>query len=617
MELKPWINIGSARSQAALTCIQYLTLDCFKIDLTDDEVHDFVHKGYYGFQDYAARYWYDHVELSLSDLEATGVVNSLLSALNLILTRNWNPSKATEQKTQNKSVPIKVVQQLKVLKDARFPEVYRRLTVLASARKRLGAPSLFEFLNFRIPVGRARALLEGQHEPVCSTTQVQDLQKFYGHAFNEFKCRQESCEDFSRGFACARERQKHEGRHDRSFRCSETTCPSADIGFATNTELKSHLISQHPQNVLFHETEVDCMVNCTFNDEYGDYDDTSIVEAAGQGLLDMVKSFVRDGVDINTRDAEGMTALHRASLGGHGGLVRFLVGADHIALSAQDTSGDTALMGAAYTGHEAIVRLLIERGGMDVDTQNTSGDTALIQAAWNGHEAIVRLLLERGDVDANAQNKHGDTALMLAAYAGHGATVRLLLERGDVNADAPNNRGDRALIQAAWKGHETIVRLLLERDDVDANAQNKHGDTALMLAAYAGHGATVRLLFERGYVDVNAQNSSGDTALIQAACTAHEAIVRLLLERGDVDANIPNNRGDTALIHAATKGHVVVVGLLLADRRVDVNITTRGGWTALMRATQDAASKQHIATARLLREHINMEIEARPQNTFG
>ena len=192
---EPWINISIARSQAALTCVQYLTLGCFKQDLTDNEVRDFVHQGYYCFQDYAVVYWYDHVELSLSAAMGGGIfVNSLLPALNIFLARSWNRLEATEKKKKDKSVPIKIVQQLKVLQDDRFPEVFRRLVVLGSAREK---PSPLEFLNFRIPIGRARALLESQHEPDCSTTQVQVLQQFYGHAFNDFKCRQESCFHFS------------------------------------------------------------------------------------------------------------------------------------------------------------------------------------------------------------------------------------------------------------------------------------------------------------------------------------------------------------------------------------------------------------------------------------
>jgi len=497
MELEPWINIADARSQAALACVQYLTLDCFKLDLSDDEVSNFVHKGYYCFQDYAVVYWYDHVELSLSEASSGGLfVNSLLSALDSFLTRNWDSSKAIEQKRRDRSVPIKIVQRLQVLRDARFPEVFRKLTVLASAREGLGVSSPFEFPNFRIQVGRARTLLEGQHEPV-----FQDLEKFYGHAFNHFKCRQESCAFFTQGFASARDRQKHEALHDRSFRCTEPTCPSAEIGFATNAELQSHLRSQHPQYILFHDTEVDC----TFNNGYDDSDHTFIVEASGQGQLGIVKSLVRDGIDINTKDTKGMTALHRACLGGHGEIVRFLVEVDNRALLAQDTNGPTPLIHAATIGHEAIVRLLLWKGGVDANAQTRCGETALIRAAGNGHQAVVRLLLERDDVDANAPSENGITAVVQAAGNWHEAVVRLLLERGDVDANAKTSDRETALFKAAGNGHEAIVRLLLQRGDVDVNAQGlgKYGETVLIRAAASGHEAIVRLLLERGDVNAN------------------------------------------------------------------------------------------------------------------
>jgi len=578
MELEPWIKITDARSQAALACVQYLTLDCSKLDLSDDEVSNFVHMGYYCFQDYAVVYWYDHVELSLSEASSGGpFVNSLLSALNLFLTRNW---KATEQKKKDRSVPIKIVQRLKVLQDTRFPEVFRKLVVLGSAREKLGAHSPFDFLNFRIQVGRARTLLEGQYEPVFSMAQVQDLQKFYGHAFNHFKCRQESCEFFTQGFACVRERQKHEGLHDRSFRCTETTCPSAEIGFATNAELQSHLRSQHPQYIVFRENELDC----TFNHGHDDYDHTFIVEASGEGHLDIVKSLVLGGVDINTRDTEGMTALHRACLGGHDDIVRFLVGVDHIALSAQDTNGATPLIQAAEIGHEAIVRLLLGKGDVDANAQTESGRIALTKAAERGHEAVVRLLLERGDVDTNAQTKFGETSLMRAAENGNEAVVRLLLQRGDVDANAQTESGRTALIKAAERGHEAVVRLLLERGDVDANAQTKFGERALMQAAENGHEAVVRLLLERDDVDANAQDKLGRTLLILAAGRRHEAVVRLLLERDDVDANAQAKNGRTALIEAAGEGHEAVVRLLLERGDVDPNAQDKGGKTALMHA---------------------------------
>jgi len=601
----PWINIADARSQAALTCVQYLTLDCFKLDLSDDEVSNFVHKGYYCFQDYAVVYWYDHVELSLSEASSGGpFVNSLLSALNLFLTRNWDSSKATEQQKKDRSVPIKVVQRLKVLQDTRFPEVFRKLTVLASARERPGAPSPFQFVNFRIQVGRARTLLEGQQESIFSTAQAQDLQKFYGHGFNHFKCQHENCACFSQGFASVRERQRHEGLHDRSFRCTETTCPFAEIGFATNAEFQSHLRSQHPENISFHETEV----ARTFNNDYDDYYHTFIVEASGQGQLDIVKSLVRDGIDINTQDTEGMTALHRACLGSHGDIVRFLVGLDHIALSGQDINGATPLIQAATIGHAAIVRLLLGKGGVDTNARTRSGETALIRAAGNGHEAVVRLLLERGDVDANAKGRYGETVLTRAAAGGHEAIVRLLVERSD--ADASSDDTVSAAFQAAGNGHEPVVQLLLERGAVDVNAQRTsrsgYTETVLIRAARHGHEAVVRLLLERDDVDANAPGTGGETALIRAAGNGHEAIVRLLLERDDVDANAQDKRGRTALIYAAGPGHEAVVRLLLERGAVDVNARDKNGKTALMHA-----AKNRSAIVKILLEDRRVDVNVK------
>ena len=96
--------------------------------------------------------------------------------------------------------------------------------------------------------------------------------------------------------------------------------------------------------------------------------------------------------------------------------------------------------------------------------------------------------------------------------------------------------------------------------------------------------------------------------MVEAARYGHDAVVRLLLERDDIDANARKKRGSTALIQAAAYGHEAVVRLLLADQRVDANVKDNSGKTALMRAKKRAA--------RLLREHNDMEIKARAQNTW-
>ncbi len=69
---------------------------------------------------------------------------------------------------------------------------------------------------------------------------------------------------------------------------------------------------------------------------------TSLMWAAQDGYLAMVRFLVSEGADIHVRDENGWTALMKATVSGHLDAVRFLVdrGAD---VNARNESGDTAL----------------------------------------------------------------------------------------------------------------------------------------------------------------------------------------------------------------------------------------------------------------------------------
>ena len=105
---------------------------------------------------------------------------------------------------------------------------------------------------------------------------------------------------------------------------------------------------------------------------------TSLMWAAQDGYLALVRFLVSEGADIHMRDENGWTALMKAAVGGHLALVRFLVseGAD---IHVRDENGWTALMWAAVGGHLAVVRFLVDCGA-DVNARNESGDTALTWA---------------------------------------------------------------------------------------------------------------------------------------------------------------------------------------------------------------------------------------------
>jgi ankyrin repeat protein len=73
---------------------------------------------------------------------------------------------------------------------------------------------------------------------------------------------------------------------------------------------------------------------------------TTIQMAAGDGLLDVVKSFIANGTDVNAKDDAGYTAMHAAVSYGHVDMLRYLlsVGGD---VNVADEDGEYSTRGLA------------------------------------------------------------------------------------------------------------------------------------------------------------------------------------------------------------------------------------------------------------------------------
>jgi len=88
----------------------------------------------------------------------------------------------------------------------------------------------------------------------------------------------------------------------------------------------------------------------------------ALLVAALNGHLEVVKQSIADGIDVNTKDKNGVTPLHHAVRQGHKEIVELLIanGADVNATDKQDA--ETPLHWAAYAGENYIVELLIKSG---------------------------------------------------------------------------------------------------------------------------------------------------------------------------------------------------------------------------------------------------------------
>jgi len=155
----------------------------------------------------------------------------------------------------------------------------------------------------------------------------------------------------------------------------------------------------------------------------------SIHAAAKIRDVGKVKAFLDKGVDVNARDASGLTALHIAAHAGHKEMVELLLarGAD---INAKEAKwGGTPLNSAIWGGQVDVVKVLLANGA-NVNVRGYYNWTPLHDAAWHGRKAIVELLIAHGaDIHAKAEN-WATTPLDSAASQGHKDVAELLRKHG-------------------------------------------------------------------------------------------------------------------------------------------------------------------------------------------
>lgn len=120
-----------------------------------------------------------------------------------------------------------------------------------------------------------------------------------------------------------------------------------------------------------------------------------ILNAAKADDAKRITMLVRQGVDVNTRDSSGKTALIYAARSGKEKTVRTLIDLGSN-VKIRDNNGKTALIHAAENGHDSTTKVLI-RANSDLNTKDNSGRTALSYATSNNHKNVVRVLQSYGD----------------------------------------------------------------------------------------------------------------------------------------------------------------------------------------------------------------------------
>lgn len=130
-----------------------------------------------------------------------------------------------------------------------------------------------------------------------------------------------------------------------------------------------------------------------------DNGETALIHASSNGNLDIVKSLLEQGLDINVKDSNNETALILACIYGHFDIVKYLV-EQEADINHSDIYGNTPLMHAS-------------RSYQNDDYRSKCGYYSGRDLLGRQHIEIIQYLLEQG-AHLNAKDKNGQTALDIA-----------------------------------------------------------------------------------------------------------------------------------------------------------------------------------------------------------
>lgn len=334
----------------------------------------------------------------------------------------------------------------------------------------------------------------------------------------------------------------------------------------------------------------------------GQFVSIPIIVAALNNRLEIAKTLIAQGADVNLHEVGGMSALGEAVRGGHTKMAALLLdhGADpNIKMAGQLDVGAfkerSPLMIAASNGFYAIAQALIMKGA-NVNAKDERGNTALSLAAKADQVEIAQLLLD-AKASPETEVESGFTPLALAAMEGNMELVELLLRAGaNPNYELSHHGvGGTALHFAAAGGYQDVVALLL-KGGAAVDVRNRDGETPLIKAASLGYGGAdrsglgvVQLLISKG-ADVNAVSKRGKSALI-AATHGSEKTVEFLLKNG-ADVNILDGYQKDALYDAVDHCRASIVSRLI---RAGADLKRRYFLvTALMHAVERCDDTQTV-----------------------
>ena len=285
----------------------------------------------------------------------------------------------------------------------------------------------------------------------------------------------------------------------------------------------------------------------------------------------LLDNLLQQGLNIETRDKNGETPLHRAAASGNATMTELFVarGAD---LSAVNHRGQTPLL-LSFTASG--IDCLEERGAIevlleyksDVRVSDKNGNTALHLAISRPLRLLILIMENGGNV--NAVNLHGCTPLHQAAYKGSSVNHARALLRGGASVHCQDKQGNTPLHIAIARGSDDIAEALIkERSDV--NATNLQGRTCLHMASRFGSSRILEQVIQHGG-QIDAVDELGSTPLHLAGLLRRNGWkTKVLLKHGS-DPEAVDYKDSTPLHVACYSGNKEAAFALIDYGRYGLN----------------------------------------------
>lgn len=313
-------------------------------------------------------------------------------------------------------------------------------------------------------------------------------------------------------------------------------------------------------------------------------------DAARAGDLEVLRTLITQGIDINAPHGDGMTALHWAAERSDLEMTKLLIYAGANLESGTRIGKYVPLHLASKTGSAPIVRALLEAGSRVNLATTTTGVQAIHLGAESGASEVIRALIDHGaDVDAR-ERSWGHTPLIFAASQNRKEAIQVLVslgadlslhswtvdvdQREEVDALAAERLAEvlqqfrsqevdeevdwtpsPEQVQAAVRAARRVQRAGILQDE-EIEDEKKAGAVGgwgglnpLLHAARAGHVEAALALLESG-ADINVKSKGdGTSPLLIAAVNGHFDLASILLDKG-ADPNLASDAGATPLYAA-------------------------------------------------------------------